>query len=200
VRGSYTERRLDGGDVLAIVIKKVELTWLERTYIWPVAKGMVITFKHFFKQLITPTPKRRTIQYPEMKRPVADGYRGLHELKRHGDDTIKCVACFMCAEACPARCITIEAEEIGNLSEQQGLLEKRPLSFEIDLLRCIFCGLCQEACPKDAIWLRNNYELSCQSRTEVQLGKYELMNTYVKTNNAKQSASADDTARRAECF
>jgi len=163
---------------VSVVVKKVDLTWLDRTYLWPIAKGLAITLKHFLKQVFTPTPKRLTVQYPEMKRPVLDGYRGLHELKRNEDNSIKCVACFMCAEACPARCITIEAEEIGDINTQQGLLEKRPASFQIDALRCIFCGMCQEACPKDAIWLRKNYELSCRSRFEMQLDKYDLMNTY----------------------
>jgi NADH-quinone oxidoreductase subunit I len=163
---------------MGTLVKKVELTWLERTYLWPIAKGLSVTLKHFLKQIITPTSKRRTFQYPEMKRPVADGYRGLHELKRHADNSIKCVACFMCAEACPARCIAIEAEEIGDLNLQQGVLEKRPLTFQIDLMRCIFCGMCQEACPKDAIHLRNNYELSCKVRAEMALNKYDLMNTY----------------------
>jgi NADH-quinone oxidoreductase subunit I len=163
---------------MGTLVKKVELTWLERTYLWPIAKGLSVTLKHFIKQISTPTSKRRTFQYPEMKRPVADGYRGLHELKRHADNSVKCVACFMCAEACPARCIAIEAEEIGDLNLQQGTLEKRPLTFQIDLMRCIFCGMCQEACPKDAIHLRKNYELSCQRRAEMQLNKYDLMNTY----------------------
>jgi NADH-quinone oxidoreductase subunit I len=117
-----------------------------------------------------------------MKRPVADGYRGLHELKRHDDNSVKCVACFMCAEACPARCITIEAEDLGDLGIRQGQAEKRPAVFQIDLMRCIFCGMCQEACPKDAIWLRNNYELSCLNRSEMLLGKFDLMNTYAKAD------------------
>ena len=158
--------------------KEVRLTWLDKTYLWPIAKGMSITLRHFVKQVLTPTPKRRTVQYPDMKRPVADGYRGLHELKRHPDGSIKCVACYMCAEACPARCIEIEAEDVGGLATFQGVLEKRPLAFRIDLSRCIFCGFCEEACPKDAIWLRSNYELAWRVRSEMALGKEELMDTY----------------------
>ena len=168
---------------MGIVVKKVNLTWLDRTYLWPVAKGLSITIKHFIVQLVTPSRKRRTFQYPDMKRSVYDGYRGLHELKRHDDGSIKCVACFMCAEACPARCIDIEAEGFGNLEIQHDLAEKRPATFQIDLLRCIFCGMCEEACPKDAIWLRKNYELSCKSRTEMLLDKFDLMNTYASEDN-----------------
>jgi len=156
---------------MGVVVKKVDLNWIDRIYLWSLAKGMYITLKHFVKQALTPTAKRRTFQYPEMKRPVRDGYRGLHELKRNEDGSIKCVACFMCAEACPARCIAIEAEDIGNLALSQGFAEKRPLVFRIDMLRCVFCGMCQDACPKDAIWLRNDYELSCARRREMVLGQ-----------------------------
>ena len=166
---------------MGVVVKKVDLNWLDRIYLWSIAQGMWITLKHFVKQVLTPSRKRRTYQYPDWKRPVRDGYRGLHELKRNEDGSIKCVACFMCAEACPARCITIEAEDIGNLVTSQGLLEKRPLTFRIDVLRCVFCGMCQDACPKDAIHLRSNYELSCATRNELILDKQELMDTYAET-------------------
>ena len=70
---------------MGVVVKKAELSWLDRTYVWPVMKGMAITFEHFIKQLFTPTSKRYTIQYPEMKKEMPDGYRGLHELKRFED-------------------------------------------------------------------------------------------------------------------
>lgn len=163
---------------MGVIVKRVELSWLDRTYFWPVAKGMLITLGHFIRQILTPTPKRFTIQYPDMKRTVAPGYRGLHELKRFEDGAIKCVACFMCAEACPARCITIEAEEYSELNFTQGFEEKRPKAFQIDMLRCIFCGMCEEACPKDAIWLRNEYEIAAYDRLSTNYGKWDLMNTY----------------------
>ncbi|MBI4913822.1 MAG: NADH-quinone oxidoreductase subunit I [Acidobacteria bacterium] len=167
---------------MGVIVKKVELGWLDRTYVWPVAKGMAITFGHFIRQLLTPTARRFTIQYPDMKREVAPGYRGLHELKRFEGGAIKCVACFMCAEACPARCITIEAEEFGDLNAHQGFEEKRPKVFRIDMLRCIYCGMCEEACPKDAIWLRNDYEVADYDRLSLNFGKWDLMNTYASAD------------------
>lgn len=84
---------------------------------------MWITWGHFIRQILTPTSKRFTIQYPEMKKEMPEGYRGLHELKQFEDGSIKCVACFMCQEACPARCITIEAEEFSDLNFTQGFEE-----------------------------------------------------------------------------
>ena len=34
---------------MGVIVKKVELSWLDRTYVWPVMKGMGITFQHFIK-------------------------------------------------------------------------------------------------------------------------------------------------------
>ena len=177
---------------MAVLVKKVELTWLDRTYVWPILQGMRITMKHFLKQITTSSRKRFTVQYPEWKRPVGPGYRGLHELKRFEDASIKCVACFMCAEACPARCITIEAEEYGDMVREQGLDEKRPKVFKIDMLRCIYCGMCEEACPKDAIWLRGDYEQASYDRLSMQFGKWDLMNTYAELDG-KSRITEDPT-------
>jgi NADH-quinone oxidoreductase subunit I len=163
---------------MGVIVKKAELSWVDRLYFVSVLKGMGVTFKHFLKQIATPTSKRFTIQYPDMKKPMPRGYRGLHELKRFEDGAIKCVACFMCAEACPARCITIEAEEFSDLNVTQGFEEKRPQVFKIDMLRCIYCGMCEEACPKDAIWLRNEYEMAAYDRLSMNFGKWDLINTY----------------------
>jgi NADH-quinone oxidoreductase subunit I len=59
---------------------------------------------------------------------------------------VQCTACFLCATACPAECIYIEAGEYPN-----DPVEKFPVRYEIDTLRCIYCGFCVEACPCDAV-------------------------------------------------
>ena len=87
-----------------------------------------------------------TLQYPEEKAPYPPGYRGLHRLVPRGDGKPRCVACYMCATACPAQCIYIEAGEV-----EGDPIEKYPVKFVIDELRCVVCGFCVEACPKDAI-------------------------------------------------
>jgi NADH-quinone oxidoreductase subunit I len=90
------------------------------------------------------------------------GYRGEHRLKKdEGKEREKCVACYMCATACPAECITIVAEEArGRIATST-----RP-KFEIDLLKCIYCGMCEEACPCDAIELTQTFTQVATSREE----------------------------------
>ena len=171
---------------MAVIVKQVKLSWLDHTYVWPILKGMAITMRHFLRQLTTRTENRYTIQYPDMKKEMPDGYRGLHELKRFENGAIKCVACFMCAEACPARCITIRAEAFSDLNITQGFEEKRPEVFQIDMLRCIYCGYCEEACPKDAIWLRKDYEKVSYDRVAMQFGKWDLMNTYAEVDGKER--------------
>ncbi len=87
-----------------------------------------------------------TLMYPEEKAAYPAGYRGLHRLVPRPDGSPRCVACFMCATACPAQCIYIEAAEV-----EGDPIEKYPKKFVIDELRCVVCGFCVEACPKDAI-------------------------------------------------
>ncbi|MGA8892447.1 MAG: NADH-quinone oxidoreductase subunit I [Anaeromyxobacteraceae bacterium] len=88
----------------------------------------------------------QTLMYPEEKAPYPAGYRGLHRLVPRADGSPRCVACYMCATACPAQCIYIEAGEV-----EGDPIEKYPVKFVIDELRCVVCGFCVEACPKDAI-------------------------------------------------
>lgn len=127
------------------MIKEVKVGLWEKIYIPEIIKGLSVTTKHFFRNLLNPE-KIVTIQYPDVKRPIAPVWRGRHRLLTKEDGSLKCVACFMCATACPSKCIYIEAGEHPDPS-----VEKYPVRFEIDLLRCVFCGMCVEACPKDAI-------------------------------------------------
>ena len=38
---------------MAILTKQVELSWLDRTYLWPILKGMAITFRHFLRNPVS---------------------------------------------------------------------------------------------------------------------------------------------------
>ena len=109
----------------------------EALYLPALLDGLRITVRHFLRNILG---KRDvvTIQYPEEQRRIAPRYRGRHRLTVREDGFIKCVACYMCEEICPAHCIFIEAGEVEDKS-----VEKYPVVFDIDELRCVFCGLCE---------------------------------------------------------
>src|SRR5436309_8624666 len=69
-----------------------------------IAKGMGITFKEMLQPAITE-------EYPDGPANVQERFRGAHVLQRDENGLEKCVACFLCAAACPSNCIYIEAAE-----------------------------------------------------------------------------------------
>lgn len=93
-----------------------------------------------------------TIQYPEEQRPMTPRFRGRHHLKRYDDGLERCIGCALCAAACPADAIYVEAAENSNAARfSPG--ERYAKTYEINMLRCIFCGYCEDACPTNAIVL-----------------------------------------------
>jgi len=131
-------------------VDRAPMTFIEQLYLWNILKGMAITFMHMFK-------KQPTIRYPEQKREFSPVFRGLHVLNRDEEGKERCTACGLCAVACPAEAITMEAAERLEGEENLYREEKYAAKYEINMLRCIFCGLCEEACPKDAIYLSETF-------------------------------------------
>ncbi len=144
---------------------------VERLYL-PLLAGLGVTLRHFLRNLFK-RGKRYTIQYPEERRQYSPRYRGHHILTSRPDGSVRCVACFLCATACPAECIHIEAGEHPDVN-----VEKYPLVFEIDMLRCVFCGYCVDACPEEAIIMSNNYDMAYFQRAQSIAGKDELQKPY----------------------
>lgn len=171
------------------------MTLLERIYLWNIAKGMWITFKHIFK-------KKATISYPEEKRPFSSIFRGLQILNRDEEGRERCTACGLCAVACPAEAITMEAAERKKGEEHLYKEEKYAAKYEINMLRCIFCGLCEEACPKDAIYLSETFAPANYQRKGFIYGKDDLLIPHPKEdpeayrialgNRAKKNADRPD--------
>lgn len=152
----------------AVLVNKKPMTIIESMYLPSIFKGMFITFSHVFK-------KKPTINYPEVQRPFSETFRGLHVLNRDEQGRENCTACGLCAVACPAEAITMEAAE--RLPGEEGLYreEKYAAKYEINMLRCIFCGLCEEACPKDAIYLSQTFAPSSYGREGFIYGKESLL-------------------------
>src|SRR6478752_3117400 len=152
----------------AKAVDRSPMTFLERLYLWNIAKGMMITFSHMFK-------KKPTIKYPEQKRPFSPVFRGLHILNRDEQGRENCTACGLCAVACPAEAITMEGAERKPGEEHLYREEKYAAKYEINMLRCIFCGLCEEACPKDAIYLSETVTPSDYTRKKFIYSKEDLL-------------------------
>ncbi|MCF1714274.1 NADH-quinone oxidoreductase subunit NuoI [Flavihumibacter sp. RY-1] len=144
------------------------MTVWEKMYLPAIAKGMSITLSHFFK-------KKPTINFPEETRPFSPVFRGLHILNRDEEGRENCTACGLCAVACPAEAITMEAAERKEGEEHLYREEKYAAKYEINMLRCIFCGLCEEACPKDAIYLSETFAPSNYKREGFIYGKNDLL-------------------------
>jgi NADH-quinone oxidoreductase subunit I len=132
-----------------------------------IARGLATTLRELVSKPVT-------IQYPEEKRPVRTRFKCRHTLKRYENGLEKCIGCSLCAAACPADAIFVEAADNTD-DERYSPGERYARVYEINFMRCIFCGYCEDACPTEAIVLGDNYELSFTDRRSAIYGKELLL-------------------------
>jgi NADH-quinone oxidoreductase subunit I len=118
-------------------------------------------FRHMFH-------RRETVQYPDQKIMSPPRLRGRIVLTLDPDGNERCVACYLCAAACPVDCIALQATE-----DEYG--RRYPAFFRINFSRCILCGYCEEACPTYAIQLTHDMEYSEYDRQNMVYEKEDLL-------------------------
>jgi len=111
---------------------------------------------------------RVTIQYPDEQPYLPPRWKGRIVLTRDPDGEERCVACYLCAAACPVDCISLQATQ-----DETG--RRYPEFFRINFSRCIFCGYCEEACPTYAIQLTPDFEMSEYNRQNMVYEKEDLL-------------------------
>src|SRR6476659_9414885 len=76
-----------------------------------IVTGLKITLKYCFQRTVT-------VQYPEQRLALAPRYRGIHEFELN-----KCIACDLCAKACPVDCIYIDKSGPRRIDRTTGRVE-----------------------------------------------------------------------------
>jgi NADH-quinone oxidoreductase subunit I len=126
--------------------------------------GLLESLKRIGRKITEP---KYTVQYPEERPALPARSRGRIILSRDPDGTERCVACNLCAVACPVDCIDVQKAETDDGRWY-------PETFRINFARCIFCGYCEEACPTAAIQLTPDFELAEYRRDSLVYEKEHL--------------------------
>ncbi|MFZ0336011.1 MAG: NADH-quinone oxidoreductase subunit NuoI [Candidatus Acidiferrales bacterium] len=155
-------------------------------------RTFLVLYKGFKVTLVTMFRKPTTENYPHEPVHFQARYRGIHVLQRDEHGLEKCVACFLCAAACPAQCIYIEAAE-NTADNRISDSDRYAKVYNIDYSRCIFCGYCVEACPTDAITHGHGFELAPYDINAMVYRKEQLLEPWppIKTAGRVSSGVAD---------
>lgn len=115
--------------------------------------GLRVTFRNQSPRRIV------TEQYPSERPKIGERYRGAPRLNTNPENgETLCIACNLCALACPERLIVVTSER------NEETRRKELTTFTYDTSRCMFCGLCEDACPVDALELTQDFEMATYNR------------------------------------
>ena len=121
--------------------------------VYSILVGMRISLKYCFAKTVT-------LQYPDMAPALQPRYRGFHFFEIE-----KCIACDLCAKACPVDCIYIEKTGPRKIDKVSGVATGGAMTrYAIDYAKCMFCALCVDPCPTDCIHMGNVHDLSGYDR------------------------------------
>lgn len=132
----------------------------------PVA-GYGVTFSSIFRPVVTE-------EYPKKPAQLQARFHGRHQLNYYPDGLEKCIGCELCAWACPADAILVEAAS-NTPEDQHSPGERYGRVYQINYLRCIFCGFCVEACPTRALTMTQDFELAEYNRLDEIYQKQDLL-------------------------
>jgi NADH-quinone oxidoreductase subunit I len=138
--------------------------------VYTILVGMRITLRYFVAKTVT-------LQYPDVPPVLQPRYRGFHYFEIE-----KCIACDMCAKACPVDCIYIEKSGPRKIDKASGVAKGGAMQrYAIDYAKCMFCALCVEPCPTDCIHMGNIHDLSGYDRSSMVVEFTELAKEGLKT-------------------
>lgn len=173
-------------------LPRPELNNWEKVVFFDFIKGLKVTFKYLLQKTVT-------TKYPFDKLTPPKRFRGVHGHRvKDGQeppsfsvlgkfmeidyDESRCVACYMCQQACPMPSLfRIEAEQLPNG-------KKRVTKFEMNLLNCLYCGLCVDACPVDCLIMTDIYESA----------NYRRENCVINMEDMSERARDFDRRRKSE--
>ncbi|MCC6446374.1 MAG: NADH-quinone oxidoreductase subunit I [Armatimonadetes bacterium] len=155
-----------------------------------IMKGLRVTWTNLLRPKVT-------MFYPDERPSLAPRFRGVPALVTDGETgELKCVACGVCARACPDSIITITTMP-GETKGKRNVLDV----FSIDMSRCEFCAFCAESCPFEALEMSHAFELATHDRSGLILHK-EVLARFLEpkymTDEERAEAAAKAAAKAAK--
>jgi NADH-quinone oxidoreductase subunit I len=138
--------------------------------VYTILVGMRLSLKYCFAKTIT-------LQYPDVAPALQPRYRGFHFFEIE-----KCIACDLCAKACPVDCIYIEKTGPRKIDKKTNIAAGGAMTrYAIDYAKCMFCALCVDPCPTDCIHMGNLHDLSGFTREDMIVEFTELAKQGLQT-------------------